>query len=106
MSFELRHLLLKSKKNLEVLKVEKVEKVIQLEIEMAQKKETFVPKVDKTRARKEEMEEYFKMKPTPMTEQVKRDLHIIKNRHVLDPKRHYKRSDAKRPLPKIFQVFV
>ncbi|KAI8898728.1 Fcf2 pre-rRNA processing-domain-containing protein [Globomyces pollinis-pini] len=43
------------------------------------------------------------MESTPLTEEIKRDLHIIKSRHVLDPKRHYKRDNTK-GLPKFFQI--
>jgi hypothetical protein len=37
--------------------------------------------------------DYFEFIPTAMTPELQRELHIIKNRHVLDPKRHYKRQD-------------
>ena len=41
--------------------------------------------------------------PAPeMTEELKRDIHILKSRGVLDPKRHYKKED-KRDL-KYFQM--
>jgi len=36
---------------------------------------------------------WFGMKPTPMTEDVKRDLRLIRNRNYLDPKRFYKSAD-------------
>ncbi|KAJ3359033.1 hypothetical protein HDU91_005026 [Kappamyces sp. JEL0680] len=58
--------------------------------------------VDKTRTKKQISDDYFKMKQTPLTDEVKRDLHILQNRHVLDPKRHYKRQD--KGLPKVFQM--
>ena len=45
---------------------------------------------------------WFEMIPAVMTQETKLDLHIIQNRHVLDPKRHYKRNVIK---PKIFQVY-
>lgn len=45
--------------------------------------------------------EYFKMKPSVMTEQDIKDLHIIRNRHVIDPKRHYKKMDK---LSSVYQV--
>ena len=37
--------------------------------------------------------DWQQMKPAPQTEENKRDYHVIRNRHVLDPKRHYKRID-------------
>ena len=41
--------------------------------------------------------------PKPeMTPQLKRDLQLLKMRHVLDPKRHYKKDNA--PLPKYLQT--
>lgn len=38
-----------------------------------------------------------------MTPELKRDLQVLKMRHVLDPKRHYKKMD-KKSEPKYFQV--
>ncbi|KAJ3309335.1 hypothetical protein HDV04_006224 [Boothiomyces sp. JEL0838] len=46
---------------------------------------------------------WFDMTSTPLTDEVKRDLHIIKNRAALDPKRHYKRDTVK-TIPKFFQM--
>lgn len=37
---------------------------------------------------------WFDMKAPELTPELKRDLHILKNRHVLDPKRFYKKEDA------------
>eukprot|EP01135_Chromosphaera_perkinsii_P000838 Nk52_evm1s152 gene=Nk52_evmTU1s152 len=46
---------------------------------------------------------WFDMKPTTMTDDLKRDFQILRMRHVLDPKRHYKSSDMK-TIPKYFHV--
>jgi len=39
-----------------------------------------------------------------LTEDLKRDLQIIRMRNVLDPKKFYKSSDMKKELPKYFQI--
>lgn len=36
---------------------------------------------------------WFQMRPTPLTDEVKKDLQFIRNRNYLDPKRFYKSSD-------------
>ncbi|KAI8921474.1 Fcf2 pre-rRNA processing-domain-containing protein [Entophlyctis helioformis] len=46
---------------------------------------------------------WFGMVSTDMTDEVKRDLHILRSRGALDPKRHYKKDDSK-DLPKVFQI--
>ncbi|KAK9721273.1 dTDP-fucopyranose mutase, variant 2 [Basidiobolus ranarum] len=46
---------------------------------------------------------WFDMPAPDMTEQLKRDLTLIKLRGVLDRKRHYKKDNSKE-LPKYFQV--
>jgi hypothetical protein len=38
--------------------------------------------------------QWFGMAPTPVTDELKRDLALIRNRNYLDPKRFYKSSDA------------
>lgn len=38
---------------------------------------------------------WFGMKPSVMTEDLKRDMQLIRNRNYLDPKRFYKSSDAR-----------
>jgi hypothetical protein len=38
--------------------------------------------------------DWFGMAPTPVTDELKRDLALIRNRNYLDPKRFYKSSDA------------
>ncbi|KAJ3390874.1 hypothetical protein HDU92_000234 [Lobulomyces angularis] len=45
---------------------------------------------------------WFDMPATEITPEIKRDLHILKSRGALDPKRHYKK-DNKTGLPKFFQ---
>lgn len=37
---------------------------------------------------------WFGMRPTPMTDDLKRDLQVLANRNYLDPKRFYKKSSA------------
>ncbi|KAI9487897.1 MAG: Fcf2 pre-rRNA processing-domain-containing protein, partial [Benjaminiella poitrasii] len=47
--------------------------------------------------------EWFDMPKADITEEVKRDLQVLKMRHILDRKRHYKKM-GKRPDPKYFQI--
>ncbi|CAN6476269.1 unnamed protein product [Victoria cruziana] len=46
---------------------------------------------------------WFEMSAPTITPELKKDLEILKLRNVIDPKRHYKKSDSKQ-LPKYFQV--
>ncbi|PVU93678.1 hypothetical protein BB561_003102 [Smittium simulii] len=46
---------------------------------------------------------WFDMKSPPITEQVKRDLQLLKMRNFLDPKRFYKRDSNSQAIPKHFQ---
>lgn len=46
---------------------------------------------------------WFGLPAPEMTEELKRDLEVLRMRHVLDPKRFYKKNDLK-DLPKYFQV--
>lgn len=39
-----------------------------------------------------------------ITPELERDLQIIRNRSALDPKRHYKRDDSSKKMPKYFQM--
>ena len=39
-----------------------------------------------------------------MTPELRRDLQLLKMRNVLDPKRHYKKSDSKTDVPAFSQV--
>lgn len=45
---------------------------------------------------------WFNMRKPEMTSELKRDLHVLKNRSVLDPKRHYKKE--KWQVPKFFET--
>lgn len=45
---------------------------------------------------------WFNMRKPEMTAELKRDLHVLKNRSVLDPKRHYKKE--KWQTPKFFET--
>ncbi|EPY53382.1 rRNA processing protein Fcf2 [Schizosaccharomyces cryophilus OY26] len=47
--------------------------------------------------------DWFDMPATELTESVKRDIQLLKMRNVLDPKRHYRRENAKQ-MPKYFQT--
>ncbi|XP_074319299.1 rRNA-processing protein fcf2-like [Silene latifolia] len=48
---------------------------------------------------------WFDMPAPVMTPQMKQDLQLLKLRSVMDPKRHYKKSDTKlKTLPKYFQM--
>jgi hypothetical protein len=44
---------------------------------------------------------WFDMPKGEMTPEIKRDLQLLKMRHVLDPKRHYRKDNS--PLPTYFQ---
>lgn len=46
---------------------------------------------------------WFDMPKTEMTDEIRRDLQILKMRHILDRKRHYKKMGNK-PDPKYFQI--
>ncbi|PVV05196.1 hypothetical protein BB560_000295 [Smittium megazygosporum] len=46
---------------------------------------------------------WFDMKAPQITEEIKRDLHVLKMRNVLDPKRFYKRDSKRSEIPKYFQ---
>lgn len=48
-----------------------------------------------------ETKEWAEMKPFDLNDEAKKDLLVIQNRHVLDPKRHYKRMDK---ISKTFQI--
>eukprot|EP00505_MAST-04D_sp_SCG-Rhode-Island_P001344 Stramenopile-MAST_4_protein_1344 len=47
---------------------------------------------------------FFEFKTPHMTDEIKRDLELIKMRSFIDPKRFYKKSDGKRKLPTEFQL--
>ena len=55
------------------------------------------PKLDST-------SDWFKMPAPELTDEIKRDLAIIRNRSVLDPKRHYKKDNTLEKIPKFFGV--
>ncbi|CAG0921798.1 unnamed protein product [Notodromas monacha] len=46
---------------------------------------------------------WYDMPASEMTEERKRDLEVLRNVHLLDPKRFYKKPDLKNTLPKYFQ---
>ncbi|PKY06905.1 Fcf2-domain-containing protein [Aspergillus campestris IBT 28561] len=48
--------------------------------------------------------DWFDMPRTELTPELKRDLQILRMRSVLDPKRHYKKENAKTQPPKYLQV--
>jgi len=47
---------------------------------------------------------WFNMPKTNLTPELKRDLQLLKMRNVLDPKRHYKKDNAKNDVPAFSQV--
>ncbi|KAG8072250.1 hypothetical protein GUJ93_ZPchr0006g45182 [Zizania palustris] len=47
---------------------------------------------------------WFDMPAPTITPELKKDLEILQLRHVMDPKRHFKRSGKSKALPKYFQV--
>ncbi|XP_001626745.2 deoxynucleotidyltransferase terminal-interacting protein 2 [Nematostella vectensis] len=46
---------------------------------------------------------WFDLPATTVTPELKQELKVLKMRHILDPKRHYKKNDSKE-LPKYFQM--
>ncbi|KAF2639087.1 Fcf2-domain-containing protein [Massarina eburnea CBS 473.64] len=48
--------------------------------------------------------DWFNLPRTDMTPELRRDLQLLKMRNVLDPKRHYKKSDSKSDVPEYSQV--
>ena len=48
--------------------------------------------------------EWFNMPKTDLTPELRRDLQLLKMRSVLDPKRHYKKDNAKNDVPAFSQV--
>lgn len=47
---------------------------------------------------------WFDMPAPTITPELKKDLEILQLRHVMDPKRHFKRSGKSKALPKYFQI--
>ncbi|GJM86731.1 hypothetical protein PR202_ga02619 [Eleusine coracana subsp. coracana] len=47
---------------------------------------------------------WFDMPAPTITPELKKDLEVLQLRHVMDPKRHFKRSGKSKALPKYFQV--
>lgn len=48
--------------------------------------------------------DWFNLPRTELTPELRRDLQLLKMRNVLDPKRHYKKSDSKSDVPAYSQV--
>ncbi|CAO2649372.1 Nn.00g067570.m01.CDS01 [Neocucurbitaria sp. VM-36] len=48
--------------------------------------------------------QWFNMPKTELTPELRRDLQLLKMRNVLDPKRHYKKDNAKNDTPAFSQV--
>eukprot|EP00126_Sphaerothecum_destruens_P007284 Sdes_comp19784_c0_seq1m11851 len=46
---------------------------------------------------------WFQMPATRLTPEIQREFQLLKMRHVIDPKRHYKSTDLKE-IPKYFQI--
>ncbi|KAG0492613.1 hypothetical protein HPP92_005691 [Vanilla planifolia] len=46
---------------------------------------------------------WFEMPAPVITPEIKKDLEILKLRNVIDPKRHFKRGENSKVLPKYFQ---
>ncbi|KAF8729568.1 hypothetical protein HU200_017510 [Digitaria exilis] len=47
---------------------------------------------------------WFDMPAPTITPELKKDLEILQLRHVMDPKRHFKRAGKSKALPKYFQI--
>ncbi|KAF2999229.1 hypothetical protein E8E13_001875 [Curvularia kusanoi] len=66
------------------------------------------PIADKRKRKEEKLAtagaEWFHMPKTNLTPELKRDLQLLKMRNVLDPKRHYKKDNAKNDVPAFSQV--
>merc|ERR1719516_904504 len=60
-------------------------------------------KLKKAEREKNKGKDWFNMPALELTEERRNDLELLQMRGVLDPKRHYKRSD-KEGLPKYFQI--
>ena len=71
----------------------------------------FKPHIGKKKLKKLKKEErdktkgkdWYNMTAPELTEETQRDLELIQMRHVLDPKRHYKKNNSD-TLPKYFQI--
>ena len=48
--------------------------------------------------------DWFNLPRTDLTPELKRDLQLLKMRNVLDPKRHYKKENARTNAPEFSQV--
>lgn len=48
--------------------------------------------------------DWYNLPRTDLTPELRRDLQLLKMRNVLDPKRHYKKSDSKSDVPAFSQV--
>lgn len=48
--------------------------------------------------------DWFNLPRTELTPELRRDLQLLKMRGVIDPKRHYKKSDGKSDIPAFSQV--
>ena len=60
-------------------------------------------KAKKLEREKTKGQEWYGMPATEVTDEIKRDLEVLKMRDALDPKRFYKKNSSKE-LPKYFQV--
>lgn len=70
------------------------------EIQLSKRK---LKKLRKEEREKTKGDKWFGLPATELTEEVKRDLELMKMRSVLDPKHFYK-GNHDRPLPKYFQI--
>ncbi|KAJ3330933.1 hypothetical protein HDU76_004481 [Blyttiomyces sp. JEL0837] len=75
------------------------------------KGDVVAPGLDYDKKTKKKMErettgsKWFDMPAPDLTDAIKKDLLVLKSRGVLDPKRFYKKTDAKAPtFPKFFQI--
>ena len=60
-------------------------------------------KANKLEREKTKGQDWYGMPATEVTDEIKRDLEVLKMRDALDPKRFYKKNSSKE-LPKYFQV--
>ncbi|KAI8973599.1 Fcf2 pre-rRNA processing-domain-containing protein [Mycotypha africana] len=83
---------------------EKASKKASVVVKSTKDDETFMTKKQRQAEREKTTgKAWFDMPKAEITEEVKRDLQVLKMRHILDRKRHYKKM-GKRSDPKYFQI--
>lgn len=86
---------------LEALRKEALQAELQQTIQSAQVSMSLKHPPEKRKTLDHAGDGWFGMRPSPMTEELKKDMALVRNRNYLDPKRFYKSSD---PTSKFIQV--